>query len=363
MEAFRESRVDFLLCTDVAARGLDISGVETVINIEFPTNVKTYIHRVGRTARAGSFGHSLTFVGEGRRRILKKLMNDASNTNLGSLKTRILNQEFVLWCYNEILTMQSDLKMLIRDENSERELRIASRKLQTSENLLQHSEKILSRPKKTWHMNSVEKKIQRSLAHREDLGNDFAKELEYKIEQRKKLNEIRKKKQKLIEMKKRGELEDYDEQNINKLLHNEEIFGKKFKSVEKERQLIKLKRKKDQQHRKKELKFAKQVFKEAMGKYKQKKRLEKQENRTKYGNDLVSMNDMDGYDDRKKSNRIVFDGNSNRKKKKYSRIDALGIREFKKMKMIEKTQQKNLRKRIKSKTKRKTIHAKRRGKR
>jgi superfamily II DNA/RNA helicase len=56
LEKFRDGEVNYLLCTDLASRGLDIKGVETVINYHFPQQLAAYIHRVGRTARAGLTG-------------------------------------------------------------------------------------------------------------------------------------------------------------------------------------------------------------------------------------------------------------------------------------------------------------------
>lgn len=56
LKRFKENEIDVLLATDVAARGLDIRGVKTVINFTMPTTIEHYIHRVGRTARAGRAG-------------------------------------------------------------------------------------------------------------------------------------------------------------------------------------------------------------------------------------------------------------------------------------------------------------------
>jgi len=62
LRAFKEDRVKVLVATDVAARGLDIPGVSHVINFDQPNTYNDYIHRIGRTARAGKKGKALTFV-------------------------------------------------------------------------------------------------------------------------------------------------------------------------------------------------------------------------------------------------------------------------------------------------------------
>jgi superfamily II DNA/RNA helicase len=62
LRAFRSGKIDVLAATDVAARGIDIDGVTHVINYECPDDEKTYVHRIGRTGRAGSSGVAVTLV-------------------------------------------------------------------------------------------------------------------------------------------------------------------------------------------------------------------------------------------------------------------------------------------------------------
>jgi len=63
LEAFKKGEVDLLVCTDVAARGLDIKDVPAVFNFDIPFNAEDYIHRIGRTGRAGAAGLAVSFVG------------------------------------------------------------------------------------------------------------------------------------------------------------------------------------------------------------------------------------------------------------------------------------------------------------
>ena len=62
MGRFREDKIQVLVCTDVAARGIDVQGVSHVVNYTCPEDDKTYIHRIGRTGRAGASGIAITFV-------------------------------------------------------------------------------------------------------------------------------------------------------------------------------------------------------------------------------------------------------------------------------------------------------------
>ncbi|WP_421383852.1 DEAD/DEAH box helicase [Bacillus salacetis] len=86
LDKFRAGKVPMLLTTDVAARGLDISGVTHVIHFEFPTDTKQYIHRSGRTGRMGASGTVLSIVTKREESFLEKM---AAELNLKAAKKRL----------------------------------------------------------------------------------------------------------------------------------------------------------------------------------------------------------------------------------------------------------------------------------
>lgn len=73
LQAFRQGRVKLLVATDIAARGIDVSGVSHVINFELPNVPEQYVHRIGRTARAGAEGVAISFVADDERQYLKQI--------------------------------------------------------------------------------------------------------------------------------------------------------------------------------------------------------------------------------------------------------------------------------------------------
>ena len=78
LEAFKTGEVDLLVCTDVAARGLDIKDVPAVFNFDVPFNAEDYVHRIGRTGRAGASGLAVSFVASSDQRLvadIEKLIN------------------------------------------------------------------------------------------------------------------------------------------------------------------------------------------------------------------------------------------------------------------------------------------------
>lgn len=62
LNKFKSGERKILIATDVASRGLDVSNVDLVVNYDIPQNAKDYVHRVGRTARAGKAGRALSLV-------------------------------------------------------------------------------------------------------------------------------------------------------------------------------------------------------------------------------------------------------------------------------------------------------------
>jgi superfamily II DNA/RNA helicase len=73
LAAFEAGRVDTLIATDVAARGIDVEGISHVINFDPPADREGYVHRIGRTGRAGRTGVGITFFGSEHARDLEKL--------------------------------------------------------------------------------------------------------------------------------------------------------------------------------------------------------------------------------------------------------------------------------------------------
>ena len=66
LKRFKDNEITILVATDVAARGIDVSDVSHVINFTVPQSYEDYVHRIGRTGRAGNVGYALTFVEQSR---------------------------------------------------------------------------------------------------------------------------------------------------------------------------------------------------------------------------------------------------------------------------------------------------------
>lgn len=73
LKSFRSGNTPVMVATDVAARGLDIPNVTNVVNYDLPTNIDDYVHRIGRTGRAGNVGYAVSFVNERNANIIREL--------------------------------------------------------------------------------------------------------------------------------------------------------------------------------------------------------------------------------------------------------------------------------------------------
>ena len=172
LEDFTEGKVDILLATDLAARGLDIKSVQTVINFEMPSQVETYIHRIGRTARAGRSGRSCTLIGEGRRHLMKDLLKDASQKKkkLGNsasqslIRTRSLPPSVIAHFVQKIESLEEDLEEILQAEEVARMDRIAEMEAIRAQNIVEHSAEINARPAKEWFASKKQKEMTKKTA-------------------------------------------------------------------------------------------------------------------------------------------------------------------------------------------------------
>mmetsp|Transcript_17066 Transcript_17066/g.55809 ORF Transcript_17066/g.55809 Transcript_17066/m.55809 type:complete len:746 (-) Transcript_17066:63-2300(-) len=171
LEAFRTRQAEFLLATDVAARGLDIAGVETVISFDAPQSLATYLHRIGRTARAGATGRSVTLMEESDRALLKQVVKRSGRNaiNMRTVSTQVTAQ----W-KTKLEEMEEQIEAVLDEERAERVLRKTEMEAQKAINLVEHSAEIYSRPARTWFQTEKEKLATKKKAYEEAQGGTAA---------------------------------------------------------------------------------------------------------------------------------------------------------------------------------------------
>lgn len=160
VENFRTGKASYLLATDLASRGLDIKGIETVINYEAPQSHEIYLHRVGRTARAGRTGRSCTLAAEPDRKVVKAAVKSGKAQG-AQIRQRTVEPSFVDEWHKKIEDLAQDVEDVLREEKEEKVLQQVDRDLTKADNIVKYADEIKARPRKTWFESEKDKEASR----------------------------------------------------------------------------------------------------------------------------------------------------------------------------------------------------------
>lgn len=142
-----------MLATDLAARGLDFQNVDYVINLEMPSELTKYIHRIGRTARAGSLGSCITLVSDEEMINFKKVIRKTNE----KVVSRNVDFSIVQSLETRIERLEKRVRNMMYQERVDKELEKAEMEVKKANNLLDHENEIYSRPKREWFISEAEK--------------------------------------------------------------------------------------------------------------------------------------------------------------------------------------------------------------
>ena len=94
LEGFKSGKYKVLVATDIASRGIDVTGIELVINYDIPDDASNYVHRIGRTARAGHKGHAISFAMPDQKRDVEDIEKLIKSTLPVSKHPKVKTEEF-----------------------------------------------------------------------------------------------------------------------------------------------------------------------------------------------------------------------------------------------------------------------------
>jgi len=156
LEQFRAGAAGVLVATDVAARGLDIASVGAVISLDAPRDTAAYLHRAGRTARAGAAGCCVTFVEEGDRALLKQVAHHARSQG-ATLGERTLDAVALRKMVDRVEALADDIAAVEAAEAEEAATRKAEQEASKAAHLIEHADDIAARPARTWFQTQGDK--------------------------------------------------------------------------------------------------------------------------------------------------------------------------------------------------------------
>lgn len=120
MNMFREGKIEILVATDVAARGIDVDNIEIVFNYDIPEDEEYYVHRIGRTARAGKTGRAITFVTGKKQIYLIRDIQRYADTTIHLMQIPSLSDVQD----SKIIKLSSEIKETLRDGNTDKYIKV-----------------------------------------------------------------------------------------------------------------------------------------------------------------------------------------------------------------------------------------------